>query len=88
MLLEKSCEKMSRSFKKHPIIKDNGKSKKKGKKIANRKVRRSKLSGRKSKNYKKYYESWNVYDFRFYRDKEPDMDDEYLNWWKKMYYRK
>lgn len=52
MLLEKSCEKMSRSFKKHPIIKDNGKSKKKGKKIAK------------------------------------DMDDEYLNWWKKSYYRK
>jgi len=33
---------MSRSYKKHPIIKDGGKSKKIGKKYANRKVRRAK----------------------------------------------
>lgn len=33
---------MSRSYKKHPILKDGGKSKRIGKRFANRKVRRTK----------------------------------------------
>lgn len=65
---------MSRSYKKNPIIKDNGKGKKDKKAIANSRVRNQ------LKNedyiiangcaYKKEYESWNIADyvFRFTED--------------------
>lgn len=79
---------MSRSYKKHPILKDNGKSKKYGKQLANRKVRHSELSGGKSNDYKKCYESWDVYDFRFYCDRGLDMTKEQLERWAKWCHRK
>ena len=58
---------MSRSYRKNPIIKDNGKSKKEMKSLANRKVRR-KLNDpdfdiADGKAYKKEFESFNIADF-------------------------
>ena len=58
---------MSRSYRKNPIIKDNGKSKKEMKSLANRKVRR-KLNDpdfniADGKAYKKEIESWDIADF-------------------------
>ena len=58
---------MSRSYRKNPIIKDNGKSKKEMKSLANRKVRR-KLNDpdfniADGKAYKKEFESWDIADF-------------------------
>jgi len=58
---------MSRSYKKNPIIKDNGKGKKDMKAIANRAVRR-KLNDPEyeiadGKAYKKEFESWNIADY-------------------------
>lgn len=58
---------MSRSTKKNPIIKDNGKSNKKDKQIINRALRRKinnpdfELSDGNA--YKKVYESWNIADY-------------------------
>jgi hypothetical protein len=58
---------MSRSRKKHPIVKDciSG-----GKKEANRKVRRT-LNVPNGKAYRKVYDSWNISDWRFYRNPKP-----------------
>lgn len=58
---------MSRSYRKNPIVKDNGKSKKEMKSLANRKVRR-KLNDpdfniADGKAYKKEFESWDIADF-------------------------
>lgn len=58
---------MSRSYRKHPVVKDNGKSKKQDKTLANRIVRR-KLKDPEydladGKSYKKEYESWNIADY-------------------------
>ena len=58
---------MSNSYKKNPIIKENGKSKKTQKQIANRTVRR-KIKGdglelSDGNSYKKVYNSWNIADF-------------------------
>ena len=57
---------MSRSYKKHPINKDGGKSKKEIRSLANRKVRR-KLNDpnfgiANGKAYKKEFESWDIAD--------------------------
>ena len=58
---------MSKSYRKNPIVKDNGKSKKEMKSLANRKVRR-KLNDpdfniADGKAYKKEFESWDIADF-------------------------
>ena len=58
---------MSRSYRKNPIVKENGKSKKEMKSLANRKVRR-KLNDpdfniADGKAYKKEFESWDIADF-------------------------
>ena len=58
---------MSKSYRKNPIVKDNGKSKKEMKSLANRKVRR-KLNDpdfniADGKAYKKEFESWAIADF-------------------------
>lgn len=79
---------MSRSYKKHPVCKDGNRSKKVSKKLANRRVRNSILSGGKSMQYKICYERWDVSDYRFYQEKEVGMDEEEMKWWKKWYYRK
>ena len=79
---------MSRSYKKHPVCKDGNRSKKVSKKLANRRVRNSILSGGKSMQDKICYERWDVCDYRFYQEKEVGMDEEEMKWWKKWYYRK
>ena len=58
---------MSRSYRKNPIVKDNGKSKKEMKSLANRKVRRKlndpDFNMADGKAYKKEFESWDIADF-------------------------
>ena len=59
---------MSRSCKKQPFIKDNGKGSKQAKTYANRIYRRriskaTEPSGRKSALYRRNYESWNIHDY-------------------------
>ena len=49
---------MSRSYKRTPVCKDGNASKKRGKKIANKKIRKTADLGQKSNLYKKGYESW------------------------------
>lgn len=54
---------MSRSYKKTPILKDNGKSAKLNKQIANRKIRRnSYMIIPKGNLYRKYTETWDIND--------------------------
>lgn len=57
---------MSRSRKKHPVITD--KTQKWAKKDANKKIRNTKDIGN-GNNYKKYYNSWNICDYKFWIDK-------------------
>lgn len=53
---------MSRSYKKHPVVKGNCKGQKQ---VANRKIRRvDKLTPLKGGSYKKLYLTWNICDFR------------------------
>lgn len=90
---------MSRSYKHTPVCKDNNKSKKYGKKLANRKVRREAKrrsydsAAGKSNQYRREYESWDVCDYRFWG--EPIWREEsYWNLrddpeiWQKCYRRK
>lgn len=54
---------MSRSYKKNPVVKDHN-SGRYGKTTANRKLRRCRLDpAGKSKQYKKYFNSWNIHDY-------------------------
>lgn len=78
---------MSRSYKNIPYAK-MAIDQKSLKKLANRRVRNSILSGGKSMQYKNCYERWDVCDYRFYQEKEVGMDEEELKRWKKWYYRK
>lgn len=59
---------MSRSYKKTPVLKDSNTSKKAGKRVANKIVRKTDfdvLIG-KSKQFRKVSETWNIYDYRIY----------------------
>lgn len=56
---------MSRSYKKTPIIKDNGRSKKWSKRQANKVVRKSNDIANYMQ-YKKAYDSWDVCDWKDY----------------------
>jgi hypothetical protein len=72
---------MSRSYKKHPISKDGGKSSKKNKQIANRIIRRKfknntqNIFSKKGKNYKKLYDSWEINDYISYWSKKDAIND-------------
>lgn len=83
---------MSRSYKCSPVYTCGGKNsriRKYWKRKANRKVRRTKGLGVKSKSYKKVYESWDICDYRFFMKKEHFIESaEELEKWKKYYYRK
>ena len=79
---------MSRSYKKTPVCKDGNASKKFGKKMANKKTRKTADLGGKSKHYRKAYETWDVCDYRIYKEYDKDLDEEELNFWKKWYLRK
>jgi len=57
---------MSRSYKKNPYMKDNGKSKKWSKRKASQKFRRDMAESEelsKGSAYKKHFESWNIADY-------------------------
>ena len=79
---------MSRSYKKTPVCKDGNASKKSGKKMANRKIRKAADLGGKSNLYKKEFESWDIRDYRIYEECKTDLNDEDLNFWRKWYLRK
>ena len=79
---------MSRSYKRTPVCKDGNASKKRGKKIVNKKIRKTTDLGQKSNLYKKGYESWNICDYRFYEDCKAEFNVEDINFWKKWYFRK
>jgi len=76
---------MSRSYKKTPVIKDNGQSKKKNKQLANRKVRRKlkDINYECSQNggYQKIVNSWDIADYVKYWSK-----DEAIQQWKENQY--
>lgn len=67
---------MSRSYKKHPIVKDHS-SGKWGKKQSNRAVR-NKEEAYKRSNYKKVYPSWDIHDYISYYSKEMAIEDWYV----------
>lgn len=79
---------MSHSYKKTPVCKDGNASKKSGKKMANRKIRRFVGLAGKSNCYKKVCESWDICDYRFYEKCKMGMNAEELDRWKKWYLRK
>ena len=82
---------MSRSYKKSPVYKagsDRSKARKFRKKRAEQKVRRCQTAFRKSNEYRKIYESWDICDYRFYQRKPDDAQSEELEHWKRYYYRK
>lgn len=87
----RGCEKMSRSYKKTPVftggIKNGGK-RKYWKRQANKKIRKTNGFNKKSKKYKKAYESWDIRDYRFYENKNCIMDDDDVRRWEKYYHRK
>lgn len=60
---------MSRSYKKHPVYSSQWGNKKFTKKQANRKVRHSEDIPN-GKQYRKFYESWNIIDHHSYQTKE------------------
>lgn len=59
---------MSRSYRKTPIIKDNGKHKQFSKRQANKKVRRE-ICGSGAE-YKRHYEQYDICDFYYFVDKK------------------
>ena len=59
---------MSRSYRKTPIIKDNGKHKQFSKRQANKKVRRE-ICGSGAE-YKRHYEQYDICDFFYFVDKK------------------
>ena len=56
---------MSRSRKKFPMVKDNGRSKSWQKRLANKKVRKAD-DVEDGKAYRKEYNSWNICDWKWY----------------------
>ena len=68
---------MSRSRKKHPILKDGGKSSKSQKKMANRAVRNYKEEIPSGSAYKKVYPSYDINDYVSYWSKEDAIHDYY-----------
>lgn len=84
---------MSRSYKKTPIVKDNKGGRKAAKKEANRKVRQSKDVPN-GKQYRKFYNPWDIYDYVMYCDSYKEMssyrkdEEKAKKLWYKYYYRK
>lgn len=82
---------MSRSFKKTPVCKDGSKHSKKkkySKRQENKKVRKLQAALRKSNEYRKIGEQWNICDYRTYETKPESVTEEEVNWWRKFYFRK
>jgi len=64
---------MSRSYRKTLIKTDHGPSTKYYKRLASKKIRRVSVDDyiADGNSYKKYFESWEICDFKFYYDPEP-----------------
>lgn len=89
---------MSRSYKKTPIVKDNAGGRKSSKRFANKKVRREKYLSN-GKEYRKVYNTWDIYDYVSYctlerymkikhlRDFYPS-DEEMKQAWRRDFYLK
>lgn len=84
---------MSRSYKHNPVFKAGSnrggkkESNKWSKRQANRKVRKSKDLGRKSKIYRRAFETWDICDYRFFCSWNPAEWDRKSEW-EKWYHRK
>lgn len=88
---EKRYIDLSRSYKKTPVVKDGCNKaglRKYQKRQAYKKERKTKNLGNKSNNYRKVFDSWNICDYRFYKEKEIAMDEEEIHSWEKWYHRK
>ncbi len=83
---------MTHSWKHTPIYKDGSKrsrNKKFYKKLANKRVRRTKhLHGRKSMYYKEVQDSWSICDYRTYQAESVQMTPKEKENWKRYYFRK
>ena len=77
---------MSRSIRKTPIVKDGGRSSKRGKKQANKAVRKYKDEISNGAAYKKIYCSYNINDYITYWTEEDaielyyELKEKYSNW--------
>lgn len=79
---------MSRSYKKTPIIKSCGYGVY-GKRLANRKTRKADMDvAFKGGQYKRLYETWDINDFVVFYPKSQAVKDDWMEGWKKWYYRK
>lgn len=89
---------MSRSYKKTPIVKDNCGGRKFAKRQANKKVRNS-MNVPDGKQYRKFYNTWNLYDYVSYCTLEDFMkikhlrrfyksDEEMKQAWRRSFYIK
>ena len=78
---------MSRSYKYTPVATEQSKSKRFHKNLANRKIRKLPVYQdlNDGSDYRRQYDSYMICDFRIYRDKLQDMNDENC-WWK--YFRR
>lgn len=65
---------MSRSYKKHPYLKESSPHTKYGKRFANKRVRNSNDTLQ-HRDYKKQYCSWEISDYRFYMSKQEVIDE-------------
>ena len=79
---------MSKSYKKHPYLKESSQHTKYGKKFANRKVRKSEETLQ-HKDYKKQYCSWEISEYKFYMSEQEVINEffasrnEEYHWMKK-----
>jgi len=88
---------MSRSYKKTPIAKDNKRGRKYFKRLANKKVRKTKNISN-GKEYKKVFNTWDIYDYVSYCTLEEFEDmcvgrmfktkEEAKEYWRRVYYNK
>ena len=79
---------MSRSCKKTPVSKGRCKNSRWAKHAANKRVRRAKTLCGKSKAFRKISETWDICDWKFYRERPWNPNREEKNQWEKCYYRK
>lgn len=89
---------MSRSYKKTPILKDNWRGRKKDKRLANKKVRNAKYVAN-GKQYRKVFNTWDIFDYVSYCTLERYMEIDHLRYfdpsdedmhqaWRRVYYLK
>lgn len=72
---------MSRSCKKTPVSKGRCKNSRWAKRAANKRVRRAKTLWGKSKAFRKISETWDICDWKFYRERpwNPNREEKKIN---------